>query len=283
MELTRDPALGLHWAERLTERMFVPISHLIAHCSSLRQAFELLAQFFQLLADEAAYRILEHGEQVTLYCLHVEGDSPSSRRFQAEMMMGGFWRLVRSFNRHSSPSHVHFAYPAPPYHAEYDRLFGGRQRFDQPFTGMVFDRALLNAPSPQKDEDVLEALQALAERRLLRITQRTPYAARVREYLVKAGFPHRTDMESVARALELSVRSLRRRLSEEGTSFGDVLNEALAIVAKNLLADPRRTIQEVAYAMGFSDPSTFHRAFKRWTGITPSAYREAQLEPKPPE
>lgn len=94
---------------------------------------------------------------------------------------------------------------------------------------------------------------------------------------MREGFPHRTDMQSVARALDISVRSLRRRLEAEGKSYNDILNEALATVAKHLLNDPRRTIQEVAYDMGFSDPSTFHRAFKRWTGVTPSAYRESQL------
>lgn len=84
-------------------------------------------------------------------------------------------------------------------------------------------------------------------------------------------------MQSVARALELSVRSLRRRLAAEGKAYDDVLHEALAIVAKHFLRDPSRTIREIAYEMGFSDPSTFHRAFKRWTGTTPNAFREHEM------
>ncbi len=274
---TGDPALGLHWAERLSERTFVPISHLIAHSSSLRQGFEMLAQFFQLLCDEASYRVIERGDEVTVECLHFVGESPEVQRFSAEMMVLGFFRLVRSFDAQGRIARASFAYGAPPYRAEYARLFDGAERFEQPLSGIVFDRALLNAPSPQKDEDVREALEELAQKRLLRITRRTPHSLRVRELLVREGWPHRTDMKSVARALDMSERSLRRRLAEEGTSFQDVLNEALAIVAKHFLRDPRRTIQEVAYEMGFSETSTFHRAFKRWTGTTPSAYREAEL------
>ena len=88
--------------------------------------------------------------------------------------------------------------------------------------------------------------------------------------------PQRADMSTVARALGMSVRSLRRRLAEEGKSYNDLANEALAAVAKQLLRDKRRTIQETAYDLGFSDTSTFHRAFKRWTGMTPSTFREAE-------
>jgi len=86
-------------------------------------------------------------------------------------------------------------------------------------------------------------------------------------------------MPSVARALDLSVRSLRRRLAAEGHSYDALLHEALAIVAKRLLHDSDRTIREVAYEMGFSEPSTFHRAFKRWTGTTPAAFRDHAMGP----
>jgi AraC-like DNA-binding protein len=141
----------------------------------------------------------------------------------------------------------------------------------------VFDRAWMDLPAPHKDEDVHEALKGLAERRLLRITQKTPYALRVRDLLVQQACPLRADMDTVARLLGMSVRSLRRRLAEEDKTYNDVATEALVIVAKQFLGDKQRSIQETAYEMGFSDTSTFHRAFKRWTGITPSAYREAQI------
>jgi AraC-like DNA-binding protein len=278
LDLTGDPALGLHWAARLSERMFVPVSHLITNGSSLRQCFELLAQFVRLLADDAGYRIVERDDEVTLYSKPIDEESAAMQRFVAEMMMGGFWRLIRSFSVHARPERVSFRYAAPAYRADYTRMFEGTELFDQPFTGLVFDRALLDTSSSQKDDDVREALQSVAERRLLRLTDGMSHALRVREYLVREGWPDRTDMESVARALDISVRSLRRRLADEGRNYGDVLNDALATIAKTFLRGQRHTIQEVAYEMGFSDPSTFHRAFKRWTGTTPSEYRRAQQE-----
>ncbi len=277
IRLTGDAALGLHWAERLSERTFVPISHLIAHSSSLGQGFELLAQFFQLLSDQPAYQVFESGDAVTFRAVPFAGDSPEVHRFSSEMMVFGFWKLARSFGARVRSERVSFDYAAPAHLAEYDRLFEGRVRFDEPFTGIVFDRAMLSAPSPQKDDDVRTALQLLAEQRLQRLTDRTPFATRVRDLLVRQGSRRGTDMASIAHELGMSVRSLRRRLTEEGKPYDTIVNEALGIVAMHLLRDRRRTIQEVAYEMGFSDASTFHRAFKRWTGTTPSVYRDAQV------
>ncbi len=276
MERLDDPALGLHWAEATTERMFVPLSHLIAHSATLRHGLELNAQFFPLLSDHPAYEVFELSDQVVLRCQALEDDPPDIRRLAGEMMVAGFFRLVRTFDPSGPPGEASFEHAAPGHRSEYERIFEGRVRFEQPFTGLVFDRASLDAVSPQKDDDIREALEALAERRLLQLAERTPYALRVREHLVREGWRDRADMKSVARSLELSVRSLRRRLADEGKTFDDVANDAFATVARRLLDDPRRTIQETAFEMGFSDASTFHRAFKRWTGTTPSAYRSTK-------
>ncbi len=273
MDLTGDPALGLHWGDRMNGNVFVPVSHLIAHAASLRQGFEALCQFVRLISDEPGYELIEHDDWVTVRCLTVTGESSRIHRFTAELTVIGFFRTVRSFSAQARPARVSFAHAAPAYHSEYPRIFEQAVRFGQPATEIVFDRALLNVASPHKDEDLHDALRALAERRIARLAQHAPYALRVRDLLVQHGCDQRIDMETVARALRLSVRSLRRRLASEGKSFHDVESDALAIIAKRLLRDQQRTIRETAYEMGFSDTTTFHRAFKRWTGTTPSAYR----------
>jgi AraC-like DNA-binding protein len=276
LELTGDPAFGLHWCERLCGTAFNPVSHLAAHAATLRQGFESLHRFHRLLHDEPSFRVYEHGDKVTVHCLGLSGASPRMQRVASEMLVLGFIRLIRSFAPQARIDHVSFEYSSPEYGAEYNRVLELVPEFGQPHTRIVFDRALMNVTSLHKDEDVHEALRAIAERRILRLSQHTPFTLRVRDLLVEQG-PMQPDMDRVAHALGLSKRSLRRRLVSEGGSYKAIMKEALAIVAKRYLREKRLTIQETAYEMGFADSSTFHRAFKRWTGNTPGSYRDTDV------
>jgi AraC-like DNA-binding protein len=278
LDLTRDPALGLHWSQRLAGSTFNPVSHLVAHAATLRQGFESLHRFHRLLSDQPSFRLSERADKATVQCFNLGGASLRMQRFASEMLVLGVFRLIRSFCAQARVDTVSFEYAQPEYHAEYTRAFELTPRFEQPFTCIVFDRALMNMGSPYKDEDVHDALRAIAERRILKLTQHTPFTSRVRDLLVEQAHTHQPDMSRVARALGLSRRSLRRRLVAEGSSYKAIVQEALAIVAKRYLRDKRLTIQETAYEMGFADTSTFHRAFKRWTGKTPSAYRETHFD-----
>jgi AraC-like DNA-binding protein len=274
VDLTADPALGLHWAEKLSGDTFNPISHMLAHSPTLRQALDAFQQCARLLTDQVSYVLIEGEDTVTVRCAPPPSASMRARRFTAEMLLGSFVRLVRSFSPAARPRHVNFDYPAPPYSAEYARMFGGAERFGQAHSELVFDKALMDVVSPHKDDDVHRALRAIAERRVLQLTDRVPYSLRVRDFLVQQAPAARAEMSTVARSLGMSVRSLRRRMDSEGKTFNSVANDAQAIVAKSLLRNTQRTIQEVAYELGFADTSSFHRAFKRWTGTTPLAYRE---------
>ncbi|HKP62554.1 MAG TPA: AraC family transcriptional regulator [Polyangiales bacterium] len=276
MDLTGDPALGLHWGERLCPSTFNPLSHLITHSETLRQGFESLSKFHRLLSDQPSFHLSEQGDQVTVRYFSLASEGAAIQRFASEMLVHGVFRMIRTFSPHAQLQRVNFEYPAPAYHPEYARVFERAVHFDQAFTGVVFDRALMDVVSPYRDGDVCDALRAIAERRILGVTQRAPFSLRVRERLVQQGPARRTDMNAVARSLGLSARSLRRRLAAEGKSYNTVVNEALAIIAKHFLRTKQLTIQEAAYEMGFADTSTFHRAFKRWTGMTPTEVRAEQ-------
>ena len=188
--------------------------------------------------------------------------------------MTGFYRLLQHFaGPEAMPRRVSFEHRKPSYGSEYSRIFRGAERFEQAFTGIEFDSDLLDREQLHKSAELHAVLTAEAERKLNRLTRRMSHAARLRDYLIAAAPKDRSDMTSVARGLGMSVRSLRRRLSEEGVSYAELVEEAHASVAKRLLDDLGRSIYETAYDMGFSDPSAFHRAFKRWTGMTPKQYR----------
>jgi AraC-like DNA-binding protein len=270
--LSGDAALGLHWAERLEGQPFDLVTDIILRSPTLRAGLQSLIQYLRLIEDDPSFEIKEHGDLVCVRGLRRPGVSAVVQRFVSEVVVLRFWRLVCDFGVRLRPVYASFEYSAPAYRSEYTRLFAGTERFDQTFTGLVFDRALLDAPSPHEDEDVHSVLRSVAERRMLRLTDNVPYAARARDVLVRHG-SSRIDMEKIARSLGLSGRTLRRRLASEGIKYEQVVNEAMAIIAKQRLATSRLSIQEISAELGFAHSSGFHRAFKRLTGMTPVEFR----------
>jgi AraC-like DNA-binding protein len=280
MQLTGDPALGLHWAEREGAMNLAPVTHLLLYAQCLRNALDAVLKFEPLLSDERVFQVLESDDKVLIRCLPLRGASVTMQTFWAAIGMAGLFRLIRFFVPDVRPDRVAFAHAAPAYYAEYERFFGRQADFQQSFTEVVLDRALMDTPSRLQDDGFRNTLHAAAQRRAVHLAQPSSYSLRVREFLLRQQRPYGVDMKAVADSLGVSPRTLHRRLASEGTSYRAVETESLTTVATSLLHDQRRSIQETAYTMGFSTTSTFHRVFKSWTGMTPGEYLlSVALEP----
>lgn len=273
LDVTADPAFGLHWCESLSQHSFALLSNLLAHAPNLRSAFEALFRFGELLNDDMQLELVERDGAAMLRCDGPIGHSLRYERFVAEMVTLGTYMLIRQFDADAKVERVSFAYGAPDYRREYTRAFRSAERFSQPFTGLIFDAALLDSQSPYRDESLLLSLQSIAEQRLARLQRTAPYWQQVSEFLRQQPAPHRIAMGVAARALSLSERSLQRHLASSGRSYSAIAKAAAAATATRLLNERLLSIKQAAHEMGFSDPSSFHRAFKRWTGTTPSTIR----------
>jgi AraC-like DNA-binding protein len=270
--LTADESLGLRMGRLAGVTTLNLAAHLVVHASTLREGLGSLTRFHRLLTDRLFWQLHEHGQTATLV-FQVAPGSAACRRFRAEVVTSAFCRILRHFERGARPQTVAFEFGAPACGDEYARAFGGTERFDETFTGIVFERSLLDAVQLHQDPEFHAALCAQAEKRVVRLTHTIRYTERVREYALSCAPRDRRNMEAVAHGLGLSARSLRRRLGEEGASYADVIAGVLATLAKRLISEEAHSIEATAYAMGYSDPTAFHRAFKRWTGSTPAAYR----------
>jgi AraC-like DNA-binding protein len=273
LDLTRDEALGLHIAEQTTEASFDLVAHLVMHSPTLREALGLCAQFQRLLIDDARVILRETGAVATLE-YEFARSTERSDRMHVEFVAAGLLRLVRTFGPAGVARAVWFEHARPTHHREYTRVFGGVERFGQPRTTLAFDRALLDRPQMHQHPALYSMLRAEAERALDRMTAGLRPSDQVREYLLARPPARIPDLATAARDLGVSERSLRRRLAAEATSYRALVRATLETSAGHWLRDPRRSIQETAHALGFSDAGAFHRAFKRWTGMTPKEYRE---------
>jgi AraC-like DNA-binding protein len=272
LAVTGDPALGLRIGETAHGPTYNLVAHLVAHARTLRDGVQALIRFQRLLSDRPTFRIVESARIAKLVCDEYPG-SEACYRTRVEMMVTGLYRLVHYFVRDARLDRVAFDYAAPSYHRAYARVFGDLPEFDQPFAGVVLSRELLDATQPNHDADFQAVLEAQAERRISRLTGSATYADQVREYVIAHPPQEMRTMEAAARALGMSARSLRRRLSEEGACFQRIVDDALHALSRQHLSNRRRSIKEIASALGYSEQAGFCRAFRRWSGTSPTEYR----------
>ncbi|HKP60151.1 MAG TPA: AraC family transcriptional regulator [Polyangiales bacterium] len=276
-ELSGDPALGLHLGEQMSLGTFDVLGHLTEHSNSLREALAMTLRYVRIVTQGSPLQLVEHGEFATIRLDLPERDTLESR-MTAEFSTTSMLRLVRRFiGADALPVRVFFPHPRPAYHAEYTRFFGGSERFSHEFTGLKLPRSWLDRAPHCHETELRSYLLARAEFLLARSSGQMSTAECVERWLEAQAELARPTLAKVARDLGVSTRSLRRRLLEEQVQFSALLDRARAAQAKHRLKDPRQQIQDTAYALGFRTASAFSRAFKRWTGMTPTAYRDAQV------
>lgn len=172
------------------------------------------------------------------------------------------------------PLEVCFQGPQPADLEPYRQLFQAPLRFGAPRYALLFREADVNMPLPTANEALAQLHDRFAGEYLSRFADsRVMHRARqILCRLLPQGEPRR---EAVAQALCLSERTLQRRLQEAGGSFQQLLDDTRRDLAEQYLAQPDLAPLEIAYLLGFADPSNFYRAFKRWFGVTPGEYRLA--------
>jgi AraC-like DNA-binding protein len=272
VELTADCAFGLHWVERSPLMKFDLVAMITANAPTLREALACLFQFQPILFERPEMQIIQCAERVQLRVSPV-ATTELALRVRTEVAVLGFVRLMRYVGAPAAAVRsIAFYHRAPSYVQEYVRLFDGRACFGQPHSGIEIDPAWLDRRLHHANVELHRLLIIEGQRVLANIHSSDGYAGQVRAYLRRV-FPRLPQMREAARALGLSERSLRRRLSEERWSYSTILQENQLLLAQQLLADPTRSIQQIGADVGFTSTTAFHRAFKRWTGESPAAFR----------
>jgi AraC-like DNA-binding protein len=276
LDMTCDEALGIHLAEHASEAAFDLLGHLVSHAPTLRDAVHLSTQFGMLLFGDT-HLVLEEQIGVARIRYDFRRISARSDRMQAEFTVAGLFRLIRIFaGPRARLGGAYFEHSAPSHRHEYRRVFEGAERFNQAFTGIEFQRELLGSRQLHQHPRLYALLRAEAHRTLETLTQGSGHAERLKRYLLARPPRRIPNMDVAARELGMSVRSLRRRLSEEGVSYRALVQQTLEEAAAHALRTPGCSVQEAAHASGFSDSTSFHRAFKQWTGVTPTQFRNRQ-------
>jgi AraC-like DNA-binding protein len=184
-------------------------------------------------------------------------------------------RLCRTLaGRSFSPLGVELRRAAPKDPAPFLRYFRVMPTFGAPLDVLTLDRPMLDARLLTANAEVARANDAVIADHLARL-EAARIGPRVRQAIDELLPQGEPDSVTIARRVGMSQRSLQRKLAEEGTSFAGLLDETRRTLALNYLDEGRYTVSEITYLLGFANVSGFSRAFKRWTGVSPSAHRKS--------
>jgi len=272
-ELTGDENFGLHIGESVNLSAFDVVGYCALNSSTLGAAFARVARYHSIWTDGALFTLETANETSAIVYRYVDS-SIAEHRQDSEMTLATVTKLCRQIATPDfTPTNVEFQHAAPVDVSEHQRLFACPIEFGTSANRLSFPSSFLSLPIAKADASLCALLDRHAEELLAKYPPRDSLIDRVRTLIADEFRGGEPSLERIADHLGLTPRTLQRKLQELGTSYNDVLDQMRRQLAMRYLREPQMAICEVAYLLGFSESSSFHRAFKRWTGVTPKEFR----------
>jgi AraC-like DNA-binding protein len=273
-----DEAFGLSALARFEPGGFDVYDYAIRKSANLGAGLDAAARYNRLVHDVAEINLARHDEEAHI-THHFRGVAQGAT-WHAALFTVASWLLVgRQLTGVDFPAlRVGFQRPRPPNHDALAALFGAPIAYDQPQNLLVLRADDFDLPLVGADPALHAILARAAEQALARL----PDIAEDRSlHAVRAALPDalrdgQASIDDMAARLKMSPRTLQRRLKDAGTSFKELVDDVRRQLATSLLEDERMGIADCAYLLGYSEPSAFQRAFKRWTGVSAGAWRAAR-------
>jgi AraC-like DNA-binding protein len=282
VQVSGNPAIGLNMARVVRPAHFNVVGFALLSSTNLREGLSRLVRYQRIIGEASDMSLKQSPDSYALE-LHIHGDTVPAPRQSHDAALAYLLAFLRWMTGSPiAPLRVGFAYDQPVDTAAYAALFQCPLVFGATRYSMEFSRSVMESRLATGNATLAQMHDQFAGDYLARFEQTrvTHQARQVLCRLLPQGEPKR---QAVASALSMSTRTLQRRLQEEQTSFQQLLDETRQALAMQLLRQRRLTLLEVAYLLGFADPSNFFRAFKRWFGMPPGQYREQHLDRKTPE
>ena len=246
-------------------------------CSpTIREYFQVAVKYHRLATPLLSMSWREEGDYASwIFPVNAAVTHPDPLlRFLMEQQLTQLSTHLRAMLQNDSylPVGAALSYSAPRHTDLYERYLGCKVRFGQPMSELVYPKSILSAKPLMAHGLTSKILQETCDRILGEVKTSTGVAGEV--YQIIASTPgHSPSMESVARQISTTVRTLNRKLNAEGTSFTQILDDVRCNLASEYLRSTKLSIDDISELVGFSDAANFRHAFRRWTGSTPARYR----------
>ena len=282
---TGDPYIGLHGGQALAPGALGLIEHIFCASATLGEGIQAVARLASLLQQRTFLELCRTqaagaSDSVLVALRYDLGRDQRLPRHAAEFAMAVLLSFMRRVvDGDLVPRAVAFVHSCPGNPGEYERFFRCPIHFAESSDGLVFAAEDLHRPTSFPDSGLLSSLLAYADELLARMPGSSGLAARARCVYIQCLSEGVAGVAQVARRMGMSRRTLQRRLADLGTSHQELLDRTRRELAERYLTGSDETMGSVARRLGFSEPSAFIRAFRRWTGMRPAEYRRAKTEP----
>ncbi len=281
--LTGDPALALRFGEASLFSQMSIVGLISETSETLAEGLAQLNRYGRLvievagLGDADRFAVVRgEGECTGAFWLEDRRPDPGDFPELTESTLTRFvCGVARQFGGPPLARAVRVTHPEPAYRAEYDRIFQAPVTFDSDRNALLIDNAWTTRRTGRSNRYVFGIFSERAEALLENLRSARTARGRVESALVPILHTGETDMDRVARALGLSRPTLYRQLRAEGINYEALLDDLRRRMALHYLDGRKVSVSQTAYLVGFSDPSAFSRAFKRWTGASPARRGDA--------
>ena len=268
------PGIGLATGSRFHVSVYGILAFALSSCATVRELVQLGVRYSQLAFSLSDKRYEEQGDEFRIYFDDQHIPEPL-RRFVLERDLAALFNVqIELFSKAIPFRRLLFRLERPAYADILASSFGVRPEFGAEQTVLIADAAVLDLPLPQANRHALRFWEAQLQDLLAKKAARAGIAGKVRTILL-SNPGNAPDMEKIAATLCTTSRHLRRLLSAEGTSFRTLVDEIRVTMAEELLSSARLTVEQVADRLGYNEVSSFTNAFKRWKGVAPRDWRNA--------
>jgi AraC-like DNA-binding protein len=272
-ELSGDPHFGLRTAMGIHPGSFDVLDYVCRNCATVADGLALYCRYTPLLHD-AIQAVVELDDD-ELRFRHTLTDGTALPRQYAEFIIGSVLVIVRQASGHQViPKAVYFIHPRPADIAPHRELFRGPITFGAGYNGFTLSRTDAERPLMDAQPGLFEVLEQHAEHLLAKHPRPDSFVAQVRAAILSELRTGSISVSTVARRLGTSERTLRRRLDADETTYQEQLAELRMNLATRYMAEEQLSVDEIALLLGFSDRTSFIRAFRRWTGRSPTEFRQ---------
>lgn len=271
--LARDEFFDLG-ARPMRPGSFKLLCHAVLHARTLEQATRRALKFLEVILDDPVGEFVQRDGQAEIILRDEKAPrSAFAYRTYWLLLLGVLCWLI---GRRIPLQRVDFSCPAPQNRSDYRQFFGAPVHFGQPNSSLAFNAAYLALPTIRNEKSLSSFLRGAPANILLRYRHDQGVSARIRALLKQTPPENWPDFDNLAAGVKLSPATLRRRLRSEGQSFISIRDEVRYLRAQGILRDKDCSIADIAITLGYAEPSAFHRAFLKWSGVTPAFFRERE-------